>query len=149
MSPNEIYCKGLTDAEDQALEKLSKAFIGESSEPFANPKLEEFRCKMLNAVVSTTTYNPPASFGELDFENFNNRTNVTYFDGNVPAEEIRSILLNEEPTYNYFPPVGSDNIKVIKSLCFIRDFIYPKAAKGNNGSKNYMYIVEELKNILQ
>lgn len=47
MTPQEAYNKGLDTAEEDAYEKLSKALEGSDVGPFANPKMEELRQKIL------------------------------------------------------------------------------------------------------
>lgn len=60
MTPQEAYNKGLDTAENEAYEKISKAIEGLDVGPFANPKMEELRQRLLN-------YKPPQNNFILDF----------------------------------------------------------------------------------
>jgi hypothetical protein len=51
---NDAYNKGLDTAENNALEKLSKALDGVDVGPFINPKMEELRQKLLHCKGSSS-----------------------------------------------------------------------------------------------
>lgn len=52
MNIQEAYNKGLTVAEDDAYEKLTKALDGIDAGPFSNPKMEELRQSLFNRPTS-------------------------------------------------------------------------------------------------
>lgn len=67
MNINQAYNKGLTDAENQAIQKLSDALKSIDSGPFANPQMEELRQAVLSTnepSVQGVTGEPPVNTGD-------------------------------------------------------------------------------------
>jgi hypothetical protein len=57
ISVNEAYNKGLDDAENVAIPKLTNALNGVDDGPFNNPRMEEIRVNILNKPVYQRDYN--------------------------------------------------------------------------------------------
>lgn len=128
MTINEAYNKGLDDAENLAYDKLTRALEGIDSGPFINPIMEELRQKILD----------------------NDLKKKSLCDENVPVgdhltcEELKNILLYQGIAP--FRALSLEEMIVYDVLTKHMAFIYPKASKGNNGSKNYVKMVEDIRN---
>ena len=128
MTINEAYVKGLDKAEDDALEKITKALDGLDAGPFANPKMEDLRQKILQRATPEVGVD----------ENI-----VTNDISSIPCWMLREILLYEGSHIPY--GMTTFQGQIIDTLTNLMTFIYTKAAKGNNGSKNYIQMVEDIK----
>lgn len=127
MTINEAYNKGLDDAENTALDKLQKALLGLNTEPFTNPKMEEFRQKLLNMIPIATSSNDEET---------------------VSVEYIKNILLVKPDLVNDSKSYSRNTYKLISALKNLMSFISVRAEKNNNGSKNYITMMNDLKTIL-
>lgn len=125
MTINEAYNKGLDDAEAKVLEILPKAVMGIDEGVFANPALEEFRKQLVqSATVEVGDVSIPDSF--------------------VEKFVIKGILLNQGISCVYSQTKDTELV----ALKELMDFIYGKAYKGNNGSKNYRLMIENIQKTL-
>lgn len=131
MTINEAYNKGLDVAENEALEKLSKALDGLDAGAFANPKLEEFRQRVLNTVKC---------------EESPDDTNIPYDEEMIGCSELSELLL--AGIYNDSYKSNSSKGRVISAISELIQFITERAAKNNNGSKNYIKMVEIIRSHL-
>lgn len=127
MTINEAYNKGLDVAENEAHEKLTKALSGLDAGPFANPKMEELRQKILQQGT-------PIVLDETLLEK----------ESVVPCWLLRKILLNEYSDGRC--GMMTFEGQIIDTLTNLMEFIYTRALKGNNGSKNYIQMVSDIRN---
>lgn len=128
MTINEAYNKGLDDAENRVIEQFNKIINGESVDAFANPKLEELKNRLINVIGD-----------DMDCQIVEN-------DDVLSCQFLKDLLLNN-PT---FPTYKKTELKgrVIDALLELMEFIYTRAERRNNGSKNYLKMIENINNHL-
>lgn len=133
MTNQEIYNKGLTDAESVVIDKLRAYLLNQESTPFNNPQLETIRQQLLSKepVVKEVDYFTPDINAKF----------LTKLESSIKySPERRHWTIND---------FGDDRLdKLFKSWINVIDYVWRVSKEKHAGAKNVKLILKESQKII-
>lgn len=133
MTNQEIYNKGLTDAESVVIDKLKAYLLDQETTPFNNPELEEIRQQLLSKepVIKEIDYFTP---------NINDKF-LTKLESSIKYSPER-----RHWTINDFEDDRLD--KLFKSWINVVDYVWGISKEKHVGAKNIKAVLKESQKII-
>lgn len=133
MTHQEIYNKGLTDAESVVIDKLNAYLLNQEATPFNNPELELIRQQLLSkeTVIKEVDYFTPDI----------NTKFLTKLESSIKYSPER-----RHWTINDFEDERLD--KLFKSWINIVDYVWGVSKEKHAGAKNIKLILKESQKII-